>query len=80
MDFFGIGPLELLVILIVALLVLGPDQLPKIAYRLGNVLNRARSAIAETRDRVLTDIDVAAEPQASHDRDEPRPVSGRQAP
>jgi len=58
MDFFGIGPLELIVILVVALLVLGPKQLPQLAFRLGNLLNQARSSIAQARESILFDLEA----------------------
>ena len=57
MDFFGIGILEIGVILVVALLVLGPNQLPQVARKLGSVLGQARKTIAETRDTFLIDLD-----------------------
>lgn len=37
MDFFGIGPLELLVIVVVALLVLGPEKLTNTARSVGKM-------------------------------------------
>lgn len=40
MDFLGIGPLELLLILIVALVVIGPRDMAKTARTLGRMLNR----------------------------------------
>ena len=56
MDFFGVGPLEFLVIIVVALLVLGPRQLPQLAFRLGNLINQARSAIAQARESVAVEV------------------------
>jgi TatA/E family protein of Tat protein translocase len=44
---FGIGPTELLVVLIVALLVLGPKRLPDMAKSLGRGLAEFRSATSE---------------------------------
>ncbi len=58
MDFFGVGVLEALVILVVALLVLGPEQLPRLAYKLGAILQQARQSIAEARDTVIVDMDL----------------------
>ena len=45
MNFAGIGPAELLVILIVALLVFGPTKLPEIARDLGNAMQKWRHAL-----------------------------------
>jgi Tat protein translocase TatB subunit len=42
MDFFGIGPLNLLIILAVALMVFGPDRLPEMAARAGKLFRELR--------------------------------------
>lgn len=44
MDILGIGPLELILILIVALMVFGPDKLPTIGARLGRAMKDMRKA------------------------------------
>ena len=58
MDFFGIGALEALVILVVALLAVGPERLPKVARRLGLLIDQARRSVAEARETFLMDIDL----------------------
>lgn len=40
MDFLGIGPLELLFVLVIALIVLGPRDIVSLARRAGRMLNR----------------------------------------
>lgn len=40
MDFLGIGPLEVLFVLIIALIVLGPRDIVQFARRAGRMLNR----------------------------------------
>lgn len=44
---FGIGPSELLVILVIALLVLGPKRLPELAHSLGKGLAEFRKATSD---------------------------------
>lgn len=44
---FGVGPGEFIIILIVALLVLGPEKLPAAAKTLGRILGQVRRASAE---------------------------------
>jgi sec-independent protein translocase protein TatB len=44
---FGIGPSELLVIMVIALLVLGPRRLPELARSLGKALGEFRRATAD---------------------------------
>ena len=58
MDFFGIGALEALVILVVALLAIGPERLPKVARRLGLLIDQARRSVAEARETFLIDVDL----------------------
>ena len=48
MEILGIGPMELILILIVALMVFGPDKLPQIGAKLGRA--HARDAQGHTRD------------------------------
>ncbi len=63
---FGIGMPELLLILAVALIILGPKKLPEIARSLGR-------GIAEFR---RTTDDVKREMQAAADETDTRPESG----
>ncbi|MBI5503388.1 MAG: twin-arginine translocase TatA/TatE family subunit [Deltaproteobacteria bacterium] len=44
---FGVGPTELLVILVIALLVLGPKRLPELAHSLGKGLAEFRKATSD---------------------------------
>jgi sec-independent protein translocase protein TatA len=48
----SVGPLELLLILSVALVVFGPKKLPEAARTLGRVLNRLRLAMDEFKAQV----------------------------
>ncbi len=50
---FGIGPEELMVIMILALLVLGPERLPKVARDLGKIVGELRRTSDELRDEFL---------------------------
>ncbi len=43
MEFLGIGPLEFLVIVIIALIVVGPERLPEIARAIGKTLRDLRA-------------------------------------
>jgi Tat protein translocase TatB subunit len=47
----GIGPLELIVILIVALLVIGPEKMPEVARALAKVMRDLRVAMDEVREQ-----------------------------
>lgn len=47
MDFFGIGPLELLLVLIVLLIVVGPAKLPEVAGMIGRGMRMLKEATTE---------------------------------
>lgn len=52
MDFLGVGPLELLFVLLIALLVLGPHDIARFARKAGRFLNRLyRSEMWSTLNR-----------------------------
>ena len=47
---FNIGPLELLVVLIIALIVLGPHRLPEVARSVGRGMREFRAALDRDDD------------------------------
>lgn len=49
---FGIGMQEILLILFIALLLLGPKKLPEIARALGKGINEFRRAFEEARSQI----------------------------
>ena len=57
MDILGVGPLEIVVILVIALLVFGPDRLPTIGASLGKAVRELRNLSRE----VTQGIDTARE-------------------
>ena len=50
---FGIGPEELVLVLIVALLVLGPERLPRVARDVGRVVGELRRTSDEFREEFM---------------------------
>jgi TatA/E family protein of Tat protein translocase len=51
---FNIGPFELLLVLILALLILGPGKLPEVGNALGRTIREFRKASTDVQDS-LTD-------------------------
>ena len=61
---FGVGTQELLVILLIALIVVGPQKLPELARQIGKGMRELRKVQDEVRDMVK--IDLNPEPPTVH--------------
>ena len=64
---FGIGGTELLVILVVALIVLGPKSVPQIARTLGKAMGEFRKVSTEFQRTLNTEIELE-----EHEKRKPR--------
>jgi Tat protein translocase TatB subunit len=69
---FNIGPFELIVILLVALLVVGPARLPEMGRNVGKSLRELRRAQDEVRRSLELDLDE------DDDLPPPRAVEGEE--
>jgi len=64
MSFLGIGPAELLVIMVIALLVVGPERLPRLAADLARTIREIRkytASVAAEFNEVLQDLEKETE-------------------
>jgi sec-independent protein translocase protein TatB len=61
---FNVGGPEVLVILLVALIVLGPQQLPKAVRSVGNVMSELRRMSSGFQDEIRNALDVSTEAEA----------------
>ncbi len=68
---FGLGFTEILVILVVALLVFGPDRLPELARSLGRGLAEFRRASSDLRRSMM---EASEEPRPGS-RPDPKPAA-----
>ena len=59
---FNIGPMELIVVLVIALMVFGPKKLPEIGRTVGKSLREFRAASAQIRQEVRSGMDGSAGP------------------
>ena len=57
MSFFGIGPIELIIVMLVAFIFLGPERMIDAARLLGRLTREVRRMTADVR--VLPQMDVA---------------------
>ena len=62
----GMGPMELIIILIVVLVIFGPKNLPKIGSALGKTVKNVREGLAGDE---APKAEIKAEPAASDDED-----------
>jgi len=60
---FNIGPGELIIVLIIALLVVGPGKLPDVGAALGKSIREFRKAATDVKD--ATSLEAPAAPAAS---------------
>jgi sec-independent protein translocase protein TatA len=58
------GPLELVIILVIALLVLGPGKLPEVGSALGKSIREFRKASADVQDAVKVNVDTSPLPNS----------------
>jgi TatA/E family protein of Tat protein translocase len=56
MDFMGIGPLELLLVLIIGFLILGPDKLPGMAAKAGQLYRNFKKATFDLTKTISEDV------------------------
>ena len=56
------GPLELVIILVIALLVLGPGKLPEVGASLGKSIREFRKASSDVQESVKVDVDTSPLP------------------
>ena len=57
--FFDIGPLELVALAVIALLVLGPDKLPRYAADAARVLRQVRRMASDAKAEVSRELGPA---------------------
>lgn len=69
MDFLGIGPWELLLILFVALLIFGPGKLPEMARTLGRISRQLRKVVSDATQELTAEIDESKKAVGSIARD-----------
>jgi sec-independent protein translocase protein TatB len=75
MQMFGVGALELMVILILAVLVVGPDRLPQVAADLAQWIRRAR-AYATHLSKDFNDVVGELEKEVGASREDWKEIAG----
>lgn len=57
---FGIGPAELVVVLVIALVIFGPKKIPEIANALGKSINEFKKGSREIEASVRKEIEASS--------------------
>ena len=80
------GPLELVIILVIALLILGPGRLPDVGASLGKSIREFRKASSDVQEAVNVNVDTtpippaAAAPAAAAPATAPAPAPAAESP
>jgi sec-independent protein translocase protein TatA len=59
---FGLGPTELIVILIIALVIFGPSRLPKVGQSVGQALRAFRESTDKVTEEVTKSLETPDKP------------------
>jgi len=77
---FNIGPLELILILAIALLVIGPGKLPSVGKSIGESIREFRKATTDIQEATKLDVTPAPAPAAPAPAPSPVAPAAVQAP
>ncbi len=69
MDFFGIGPGELLLIIVIALIVFGPGKIVQISRELGKTVHAFRKASSELAAQVTKELESENKDHSKSEQD-----------
>lgn len=74
---FDIGFSELLLIFILALIVLGPERLPRVARQIGSWVGRARGMARQLQEQLQGEVDAAPRAAPAGEVSKPAAPAGR---
>lgn len=74
------GPLELVIILVIALLILGPGKLPDVGAALGKSIREFRKASSDVQDAMKVSVDTTPLPNVLSTPAVPNTTAADQAP
>ncbi|MFL5640755.1 MAG: twin-arginine translocase TatA/TatE family subunit [Chloroflexota bacterium] len=69
------GPLELVIILVIALLILGPGKLPDVGAALGKSIKEFRKASSDVQEAVTVNVDTSPLPANQAPAPQPNPAA-----
>ena len=76
----NVGPLELAVVVIIALVIFGPKRLPELGKSLGDGMREFKASIAgEEKDEDPPEIENGIEDEPATEDEEPTPIAAAEA-
>jgi len=57
MNFFGVGPLELALVAIIAVIILGPERIPEVAVQIARAVRQLRSYATSATSQMRKELD-----------------------
>ncbi len=78
MNFLGMGPGELMIVMILALIVFGPGKLPEIGQGLGKAIKEFRKATSQITDEFTRELQIDTPPQEPRRAEPAAPEQSRQ--
>jgi len=82
MDFFGIGPLEILLVLLVALVIFGPGRMTEVGRQLGKAVRMFKQVTFDVTAQVTKEFEEAKkdlQKSATIDESPPPPSESKNA-
>ncbi len=64
---FGLGPTELIIILVIALIIFGPSRLPKIGQSIGQALRAFRDSASKVEEEVKKSLEDSSTAETKQD-------------
>lgn len=77
MDFFGIGPFELLLVLLIAFIIFGPKRLLEMSKKAGKVIGDLTRSVSDLNEKVNEEL-KEKKPPAMVDADKPEHTGGKE--
>lgn len=68
MGFLDMGPMEILLVLVIALIIWGPGKIPEIAKTLGRTVNALRKASFDITSQIKKEIDLDSKEPLSKEK------------
>ena len=70
----SLGPAEIMMVLLVALIVLGPSRLPEAGRQVGRALGEMRRWSARFQSEIRSTLDAESDPEPAPSADPPKPL------